>query len=661
MKYVHFFSLILFSLIVVHFGCQKESNVGVQKIEVDNNDLASFQKEVLQSLPFDDSIDFLNANRGFIATRQDPVIRNEDGSMAFDLNQFNFMDGPAPQTVNPSLWRQGQLNKISGLFKVCEGIYQVRGFDLANMTMVASDNGWIVIDPLTTEAAAKAAMDLTSEHLGNRPIRAVIFTHSHIDHFGGIKGIVSEKDVVEKEIEIIAPEGFFESAISENIIAGNGMLRRATYMFGQLLPRDANGFVGSGLGQSVSTGRYGILKPTITISETGQKLTVDGLEIVFQNTPEAEAPAEFMFYFPKYKAFCQSEEINHTMHNLYTLRGAHVRNGLKWSKYVDESIQLFGDEVEISFGSHHWPTWDKDQILELWSKQRDMYKFIHDETLHLANKGYTMLEIAETIELPPSLDRFFANRGYYGTLSHNAKAQYQLYYGWFDANPAHLHALPPKEASEKYVSYMGGADSILIRVKSDISNGDFRWAAMVLNHVIFADPQNDQARQLLAEVYSQMGYRAESGPWRNFYLTGAQELQRGIVTEHLKGVSKSDDILINLSLEHFYDYMAVRLDRTKTNGKEYTFNLVFPDINEHISIYLVNDVLHNRPGVLAENPNATITMKKSTFNDIITQKSTGLAKLLAKEIKIEGSRSDYSDFQKMVETPFDLLFNIVEP
>ncbi|MBT8220993.1 MAG: MBL fold metallo-hydrolase [Bacteroidia bacterium] len=626
-----------------------------------SDDVHAHNQAILNTLPFSDSTDFVNADSGFIATRTDPIIRNPDGGVAYDLSAFDFVDGPAPSTTNPSLWRQSILNRKHGLYKVADGIYQVRGFDLANITFVESDNGWIIIDVLTTAAPAKAALELVNENLGERPIKAIIFTHSHIDHFGGIKGIVSEEQIKNEGIEIIAPEGFYESAITENIIAGNAMIRRSTYMYGFLIPQDTAGFIGSGLGQKVSTGEIGLVEPTLTIDQSEQTVIVDGLEMVFMNTPGAEAPAECMFYIPKYKAFCQAEEINHTLHNLYTLRGAAVRNGLLWSKYIDKTIERFGEETEISFGTHHWPTWGNTSINTLWARQRDVYKYIHDETLHLANKGYTSLEIAEMIRLPEALSGYFANRDYYGTLSHNSKAQYQLYYGWFDGNPANLNTLPPRQSAEKYVEYMGGAAAIMTKVDADIQDGNFRWAATALNHVVFANPGNQAARNKLAEVYEQMAYIAESGPWRNFYLTGAQELRNGIVLDLYERTATPEDILTNMSLETFYDYMAVRLDRSKSTGKSYVFNMVFPDIDEVISLYFVNDVLHNRPGVLAPDPNATITMNKSVFNEIILQKTTGLRKMLSGDIKIEGSKSDYSDFQKMMETPFELFFNIIEP
>ncbi|MCU0446421.1 MAG: MBL fold metallo-hydrolase [Microscillaceae bacterium] len=646
-------------------ACTDEQPATQRTIEVKStSNTQAIHRQVINYLDFKDSTDFINARRGFIATLQDPIIRNSDGTVAYNLNEFDFLQAPAAVSANPSLWRQSQLNRIHGLFEVLKDkIYQIRGFDLANMTFIASENGWIVIDPLTSEASSRAGLDLVNSKLGKKPIKAIIFTHSHIDHFGGVKGIVSEEQAKQDKVEIIAPEGFFEHAISENVIAGNAMLRRAMFMFGQLLERSPKGLIGNGLAQVAARGKTGILKPTQTIKQNIQKMTVDGIEMIFQNTPGAEAPAECMFYFPQWKAFCQAEEINHTLHNLLTPRGAQVRDGLKWAKYIDQTIQLFGKAVEVSFGSHHWPTWENQKILKLWQNQRDLYKFIHDETLYLANQGFTMSEIAEMIQLPDALAKAFANRDYYGTLRHNAKAQYQLYYGWFDANPAHLNPLPPTEESKKYVEYMGGTENILAKAQKDFDKGEFRWVAKALNHVVFAEPQNQKARELLAKTYTELAYQAESGVWRNFYLVGAFELRNGTKNEiyQKNQIIPNPDILTNLSLETFYDYIAVRLDRRQAVGKKYVFNLVFPDIKQQISLYLENQVLHNRPGVLAENATATITMNKTTFDDIITQKSSGTQKYLFGEIKIEGNRDAYADFQKMISKPFDNLFNIIEP
>ncbi|MEM6722504.1 MAG: alkyl sulfatase dimerization domain-containing protein [Bacteroidota bacterium] len=619
--------------------------------------------ELIQSLPYDDTTDFVSARKGFIATLKDPLIKNEDGSVAFDLNRYEFLKAEAPATVNPSLWRQSQLNSIHGLFEVMPGIYQIRGFDLANMTIIESSEGWIIIDPLTTAATAKAGLELVNQQLGEKPIRAVLFTHSHIDHFGGIRGIVSEADVEPGKLDIIAPAEFYEHSISENVIAGNAMIRRASYMFGITLEAGPDGFIGNGLGQNVARGTYGILRPTISIEKTGETLNIGGVELEFQFTPGAEAPAEFMFYLPQFKAFCQAEEINHTLHNLYTLRGAHVRNGLKWAKYIDESLLLYGGEVEVSFGSHHWPTWGNVEIQDFWKAQRDLYKFIHDETLHLANKGYNMTEIANMIQLPEALAKVFANRDYYGTISHNSKAQYQLYYGWFDANPANLNPLPQEQAAKKYVEYMGGSENILAKANTDFEAGEYRWVATALNHVVFAEPNNTAARELLAKTYRLLAQKAESGPWRNFYLTGAQELTQGINVKALSenATQVSADILTNMPLDIFYDYLAVRMDREKAKGKKYTFNLVFPDIDQQLSIHLENQVMHNRIGYQAPNPDATITLNKAVFNQIITGQAKGWAKVLSGDIKIDGARKKYQDFQSMVEEPFDLLFNIVEP
>jgi alkyl sulfatase BDS1-like metallo-beta-lactamase superfamily hydrolase len=660
-----YYLLILMMFALGLNACKREEPATQRQIEVKStSNTQAVHQAVLNFLDFKDSTDFQNARRGFIATLKDPIIRNTDGTIAYNLNEFDFLQAPAPASANPSLWRQGQLNRIHGLFEVLKDkIYQIRGFDLANMTLVASDKGWIVIDPLTSEASARAGLALANEKLGKKPIKAIIFTHSHIDHFGGVKGIISEEQAKTDKVEIIAPEGFFEHAISENVIAGNAMLRRAIFMFGQLLERSPKGLIGNGLAQVSSRGNIGILKPTQTVKQNLQKMTVDGVEIEFQNTPGAEAPSEFMFYFPQWKAFCQAEEINHTLHNLLTPRGAQVRDGLKWAKYIDQAIQLFGKEVTVSFGSHHWPTWGNANIVSLWKNQRDLYKFIHDETLYLANQGFTRREIAEMIQLPEALAKIFANRDYYGTLRYNAQAQYQLYYGWFDANPAHLNPLPPVEESVKYVEYMGGAANILAKAQKDFEKGEFRWVATALNHVVFAEPNNQAARELLAKTYTELGYQAESGVWRNFYLVGAFELRNGTQNELYKKnqIITSPDILTNLSLETFYDYLAVRLDRTQAVGKKYVFNMIFPDIKQQISLYLENQVLHNRPGVLAENPDATITINKTTFNDIITQKSSGTQKYLFGEIKIEGNREAYTEFQKMISKPFNNLFNIIEP
>jgi alkyl sulfatase BDS1-like metallo-beta-lactamase superfamily hydrolase len=652
----------LFFLLSIAFGCNTNHLLPQRKEELSKAPSAILF-EGLENLNFLDSSDFVNANRGFIATLKDPIIRDKSGVPVRDLRSYDFIKGVAPSTVNPSLWRQSALNSLHGLYKVTDGIYQIRGFDLANMTIVEGVTGWIIIDPLTAAESSAAGMALVQQELGSRPIKAVIFTHSHIDHFGGIRGIVSEEDITSGKIKLLAPEGFYEHALSENVIAGNAMLRRALYMYGPLIPTGPEGMVGSGLGQNNTFGSNGVLKPNKIISQASETIIVDGIQIDFENTPGAEAPSEMMFYFPKYKAFCQAEEINHTLHNLYTLRGAHVRNGLKWAKYIDNTIVKYGDKTEISFGSHHWPTWGKEPILKFWEGQRNTYKYIHDRTLHLANQGYNMDEIADMIELPKEMASQWANRDYYGSISHNAKAQYQLYYGWFDGNPANLNPLPTVEESERYVRYMGGAQKVIGLAREDFENRNYRWVATVLNKVVFADPSNQEARNLLADTYTKLGYATENAPWRNFYLTGASELRNGINTSLMSDnkLSNSPDIITNMPLETFYNYLAVRLDADKAKGKQYSFNLIFPDIDTEMSVYLEHQILYNRMGILAENPTATITMNKSIFNKIITQQTTGMKMALAGNIKMEGDRQAYQDFQTLVSEPFNLLFNIIEP
>lgn len=611
------------------------------------------------TLPFDDRTDFEDARRGFIATLEDPVIRAEDGHVVYDMSKYDFIDADAPASANPSLWRQGQLNQIHGLFEVVDGIYQIRGFDLSNMSLIRGETGWIVIDPLISAESARAALALANKHLGKRPVVAVIYSHSHADHFGGVRGVIDERDVKAGKVRIIAPEDFTDHAVRENVIAGNAMGRRASYMFGNLLPKNAAGNVGSGLGQTTSSGALGLLRPTDTISATGQTITIDGIEIVFQLTPGAEAPAEIMFYFPQFKAFCQAEEINHTLHNLYTLRGAQVRNGLLWSKHIHDAIRLFGADAEVSFGSHHWPTWGNGAIVDFMKKQRDLYRYIHDQTLRLANHGYTMDEIAEMIELPAPLAQTFANRGYYGTLSHNAKAQYQLYFGWFDGNPANLNPLPPAEEGAKYVAYMGGADAVLAKARADYERGEYRWVATALNHLVFAEPGNQGARALLAVTYEQLGFQAESGPWRNFYLTGAQELRRG-VAELPSPRTANRDIISALPIELLFDYLAVRLNGPEAAGKSYIFNIDLTDTGETAALYLENGVLNYTLGVQEADANTTLHITRTALDEINMGQATFLEKAAAGEASIEGNPLAWVDFMTLLDD-FEFWFNIVTP
>ncbi len=614
---------------------------------------------LLEFLPFEDTQDVENAQRGFIAKLETGKVAAANGSVSYDTTQFEFLEGDSPDTVNPSLWRQSRLNAMDGLYEVGEGIYQVRGIDLANMSFIRGDTGWIVVDPLTMTETAAAGLALLREHVEDAPVSAVIVTHSHADHFGGLKGIVTREQVASGVIDIVAPEHFFSASINENVIAGNHMIRRALFMFGNLLPKSPESTVGSGLGTTTAIGTFTIIEPTVEINETPTLLEVDGIEMVFMNAPGAEAPAELMFYMPEKKAFCQAEIINHTLHNLLTLRGAQVRNGLTWSKYVHEVIERFGDEVEISFGSHHWPTWGNTEIVEFWKAQRDTYRYIHDEVLRLANHGYTLHEVAEEISLPDSLATAFSNRGYYGTVNHNAKAQYQLYFGYFTGNPADLYPLPPDEAGLKFVEYMGGAENVIAKAQEDYEKGEYRWAATALNHVVFADPENTHAKNLLANVYTQLGYQAESGPWRNIFLTGAKELREGVHELPIPATA-SPDVVQNLSLETYLDFLAVSLNHPKAADRAITLNFVMPDRDQRYVLYLENGVLNYTIGKQAENADATVTIDREVLNSINLGQTTIADAMQDGQVDVQGNPLKLVEFLGLIDR-FDPWFNVVTP
>ncbi|HEY4377643.1 MAG TPA: alkyl sulfatase dimerization domain-containing protein, partial [Acidimicrobiales bacterium] len=509
-----------------------------------------------------DPADGERARRGRVAlpaSRQ--VVR--DGWPVWDLDSFAFVDGDAPDTVNPSLWRQAQLNGEAGLFEVAPGFHQVRGLDLSNLTVIDGDEGRIVVDPLTSEETARAALDLVNATLGERPVSAVIYTHSHVDHYAGVRGIVDEADVAAGRVPIIAPAGFLEAAISENVLAGNVMTRRASYMYGALLPRNPQGHVDAGLGKGIPLlGHQGLLAPTVDVDETGTELVVDGVRITFQVTPDTEAPAEMNFHFPDHRVLCLAENCTCTLHNLYTPRGAQVRDALAWSKYISEALELYGEATDVCFASHHWPRWGRDEVHHHLRAQRATYRFLHDQTLRMANHGLTPIEIAEELRLPPALEDEASSRGYYGTVNHNAKAVYQRYLGWFDGNPAHLHPLPPTDAGARYVEMMGGPDEVLRKAQAFFDAGDYRWVAEVVNHLVFAEPDNMAARALQADALEQVGYQAESGPWRDFYLTGAQELRNGPMVG-IGGSTAGPDVVSALSTDMLLDYLGVRIDRLK--------------------------------------------------------------------------------------------------
>ena len=616
-------------------------------------------RKVADSLPLADAQDFEDARRGFIATDDPLVIPGVDGGTAWDMSKYAFTNGDAPATVNPSLWRQAKLNLPHGLFKVADGIYQVRGYDISNMTIIEGRTGWIVVDPLTTTQTAGAAIALARKHLGAKPVVAVIFTHSHGDHFGGVEAVLPGDPAAAAAIPIVAPRGFMEEATSENVLAGTAMGRRAMFMYGGALARDAKGHVDTGLGKGLPVGTITIRPPTVLIDRTPQEMELDGVRFVFQYAPESEAPAELTFYLPDLRAWCGAEIVSHTMHNLYTLRGAKVRDALKWSGYIDDALQRFGD-MDVEFASHHWPMWGNARIRDYLAAQRDTYRYIHDQTLRLANEGYTSQEIAEQLELPSTLRTRFANRGYYGTVRHNAKAVYQAYFGWYDGNPANLDPLPPEELGKKYVAALGGAQAVLEQGRKAIEAGEYRWAASLLNNLVFADPGNAEAKALLASAYDQLGYQAESGPWRDVYLTGAYELRNG-VQGTLVDPRRAAALLSNTPVDRFLTSMAVRLNGPDADGKHMKFNFVFTDVGETHVVELENAVLHHhRVEAAAPGADATVQLTR----DLLVRMATGQASLkdvvLSDTLKVEGSRLQLLSFLSLLDKP-DGRFPIVTP
>jgi alkyl sulfatase BDS1-like metallo-beta-lactamase superfamily hydrolase len=615
-------------------------------------------RAVAESLPLADAQDFEDARRGFVASVPGLKVQKSDGRPVWDLGAYEFInDAPAPDSVNPSLWRQAQLNNIHGLFKVADGIWQVRGYDISNMSLIEGERGWIVVDPLTAQETAAAAMALVREHLGDRPVSAFVFSHSHIDHFGGVFGVVSAEQARNRDLRVIAPSGFIEEATSENVLAGTTMLRRAGYMYGSNLPRTPRGHVDTGLGKAPAHGTVGILPPTDLITETGQQLTVDGVEMVFQNAPASEAPAELTFYLPQKKAFFGAEVVSRNMHNLYTLRGTKVRDALRWSGYIDQALTLFG-EAEIYFAAHQWPLWGRERIHAFMKQQRDVYKYLHDQTLRLAGKGLTPGEIAEELRMPAALAKSFSSRGYYGTVKHNARAVYQHYFGWYDANPAHLDPLPRSVAAVRYVNAIGGPAALLAQAQQAFEAGDYRWSAELLNHLVFAEPDHRTARGLLAQCYDQLGYQAESGPWRDVYLSAAHELRHGLPA-FTYDLADTLDLLRHTPIPRFFDAMAGRLNGPDAENVNLVINIVFTDRGEEYALDIENAVLHHRPGRRAD-AHATLSLTHELFLAMMVGKAGLKDTLFSDSLRVEGSRLDLVKFFSLLDKP-DTAFNIVTP
>ena len=654
------FALTLFASLYLA-GCSGDGKIGAQGNTPATDATREANEAVAESLNLADEQDFIDARRGLIAAPDVLRVEGPREEPVWDMDSYAFINGEAPDSVNPSLWRQATLNNIYGLFEVTEGIYQLRGFDLSNMSLIRGEKGWIVVDPLTTRETAEAAMQFARQHLGNDPITAILFTHSHIDHFGGVLGIIGEPERAAgglDAIEVIAPSGFMEEATSENVLAGTTMSRRSMFMYGSQLERSERGHVGSGLGKSPAFGSPGIAEPTLVINETGETHTIDGVEFVFQNAPGSEAPAEFTFYLPQLKAFCGAELVSRNMHNVYTLRGAKVRDARRWSQYIDEAMQMFGD-TEVYFASHHWPLWGNDNFQQFMANQRDTYKYIHDQTLRLAANGLTPREIAETIQLPEKLAQSFPNRGYYGTLRHNAKAVYQFYFGWYDGNPANLDPLPPVESARRYVKAMGGADDVLEVAEEAFEDGDYRWVAELLNHLVFAEPDNDDAAELLAAAYDQLGYQAESGPWRDVYLTAALELRQG-PPEVGVGIDDAVDLIRATPIDEFMTLLTVLINGPEADGREFTLTIEFTDRDEVHTLELANAVLHHRHGEATGEPDARIQITHALFVNMLTGRAGARDVLFSDDVSVTGSRLDLVRFFGLLDSP-EAVFEIVRP
>ncbi len=607
------------------------------------------------SLPFHDTRDFDDADRGFIAALSPCVIKAADGRVVWDNDAYAFLGGPAPTSVHPSLWRQSTLAAKQGLYEVVPGIYQVRGFDLSNISFVEGDTGIIVIDPLVSTEVAAAALALYRTHRGgDRRVVAVIYTHSHVDHFGGVLGVTTQADVDAGAVAVLAPEGFTEHAVQENVYAGPAMTRRATYMYGTLLARGPQEQVGCGLGQTPSTGEVGIIVPTVDIRTTGETHTIDGVEIEFQMAPGTEAPAEMHFYFPQFRALCMAENATHNLHNLLTLRGALVRDPHAWSGYLTEAIDTFADRADVVFASHHWPTWGQERIVEFLSLQRDLYAYLHDQTLRLLNQGYTGVEIAEMFQMPPALEQAWHTHGYYGSVSHNVKAVYQRYMGWFDGNPGRLWPHPPEALAPRYVAAMGGMDRVVELAQAAFDSGDFRWAATLLDHAVFTDDKHAAARALYADTLEQLAYGAENATWRNFFMCGAAELRDGNFGTAVQTTSLT--LLSELTPEQIFDSLAIRINGPRSWNLDIAVDVTFVDLDANYRLTLRNGVFVHRK-VPADSQTAMVTVKLASKSRLL---GVATGDFSSPGLEVSGDQTALQSLLGVLDQP-DPRFDIVTP
>jgi alkyl sulfatase BDS1-like metallo-beta-lactamase superfamily hydrolase len=614
---------------------------------------------VLSKLPFADRADFEDVARGFIASLPDALVRGPGGNVVWSQKDYAFVEKDAPDSVNPSLWRQAQLNHSHGLFKVVDGLYQIRGFDVSNMTVIEGDTGLVVVDPLLSAETASTALDLYYQHRPRKPIVAVIYTHSHADHWGGVKGVTNEGDVASGKVAILAPEGFLEYAVSENVIAGNAMRRRGLYQFGPLLPKGDRGQVDAGLGKTISLGRTSLIPPTDTIRKSVEKRVIDGIEIVFAMAPATEAPAELYMYYPPFRVLNMAEIATHNFHNLLPLRGTEVRDGLAWSKSLNEALNMFGDNTDTVIAQHHWPVFGGERVRDFLKSQRDLYKYVHDQTVRLMNQGFTAPEIAERLELPSSLANQWANREYYGTVRHNAKAIYQKYLGWYDDNPANLDPLPPVEAAKKYVAYMGGADAVIRRAREDFRNGEYRFVAEIANKLVFADPTNQEARDLAADAYEQLGYLTESATWRNAYLYGAYELRHGAAKVG-RGPALNPETVRSIPTAMLFDLLGVQLNGPRAEGKHIVINWNFTDEHSSFALTLEHSALTHLANKHIADADTSLVLTRDTLNEIVLRRATIADAIQSGQIKVAGVAGRAVELFSLFDT-FNPNFEIVEP
>ncbi len=624
---------------------------------------AEANAEWYEKLDFSDRREFANAERGWLDNAEGRIIDGDDNRSAWDLQSYGDLNRDAPDTVNPSLWRNTQLNAKAGLFEVCDGIYQVRGFDMANTTFIRTDHGWIVFDVLMCKENMKAAKELMENRFGPLDIKAVLYSHSHVDHFGGVEGVITREQVADAKLSlkkqlasgktlVLAPAGFLKHAISENVYAGIAMARRAQFQYGTVLDKGEKGALSVGIGMGQSTGTVGLIAPTYEIGEDVPKLTIDGLEIEFQLTPGTEAPAEMNAYFPKYRALWMAENCTGTLHNLYTLRGAEVRDANDWAKYIIEADQRFCDKTDVVFQSHNWPHWG-EEIHDYLLNTAAIYKFIHDQTLHYMNQGYTSTEVAAMLTLPEKLEKVWYTRPYYGTLAHNAKAVYQKYLGWYDANPVNLNPLPPSDTAKKLVEYLGSTDAVLRKARKDFEKGDYQWVAQITKELVFADPSNQKARNLCADALEQLGYQAESGAWRNAYLMGAAELRKGNLSGLARTANGLGSAMKEMTVDMLLDYISILTDANAAQNDDVTLNLIVTDVNEKFYVTRKNGILLSYSGENRPDAQATVTCKRLQLLALMQGQQAG-------QVQVSG---DATALKRLLAyaSKFEKTFNVIEP